>query len=245
MIEYKRVEIGVWRNWLAHSHGVRKVARSSRVTPTYMIKAVLLDIDGVLVDSFDANHKFMNDLLVKAGYAGLPRETSRKYFHATMMDIIRMVTKSTSDAEVQRIWDMGNTRKVKYPLHLVTMPKDVPDTIARLSEKYTLGLVTSRIRNGVFEYPKLAALQNYFSVNVAYEDTANHKPHPEPLLFAAKQLGFSPGECVYVGDLETDLQAAKAAGMKCIICSKDFFDTADGYIQTFGGLPGEITNLNG
>lgn len=210
-----------------------------------MIKAILFDIDGVLIDSFEANHKFLNDLLTKAGYPGLSRETSRKQFHATMMDIIKSATKSTSQRELQRIWDMGNTRAVPYPIHLVKMPKDVPNVIHELLKKYKLGLVTSRVRNGVFEIPKLAALQKYFSINVSYEDTVNHKPHPEPLLFAAKQLGFSPAECVYVGDLETDVQAAKAAHMKCIIYSQDKFDIADGYTKTFGDLPKVIEELNG
>lgn len=210
-----------------------------------MIKAILFDIDGVLLDSFDANHKFLNDLLMKAGYAGLSRETSRKNFHATMMDIIKSVTKSTSEKEIKRIWDMGNTREVPYPVHLVRMPKDVPGVIHQLSKKYKLGLVTSRVKNGVFEIPKLAALQKYFSLDVAYEDTMNHKPHPEPLLFAAKQLGLLPGECIYVGDLETDVQAAKAAHMKIIICSKDRFDSADGYTKTFTGLPKVIRKLHG
>ncbi len=97
----------------------------------------------------------------------------------------------------------------------------------------------------MFEIPKLAALQKYFSIAVAYEDTINHKPHPEPLLFAAKQLGFSVRECVYIGDMETDVRAAKAAGMKIVICSKDKFDSADGYTRTMNGLLKVIEKLNG
>ncbi len=215
-----------------------------------MIKTILFDIDGVLIDSVEANQKFLNDVLVKAGYGGMPDATDkgeyhRKWFYKTMMDIIKEVTKSSSEKELQRVWDIGNTREVPYPLHLLRMPDDVPATIQKLAKKYTLGLVTSRIKNAIYEFSKLAALQKYFSLDVAYEDTTNHKPHPEPLLFAAKQLGMKPQECVYVGDLETDVQAAKAAGMKSVIVSKDKFDNADGYTKTMAGLPHLLNRFDG
>lgn len=210
-----------------------------------MIKAILFDIDGVLIDSYDANQKFLDDLLKKAGYLGMPRGGYKKHFHATLMDIIRDVTRSSSETEIKRIWDMGNTRKVPYPVHLVKMPREVPKVIHKLSKKYKLGLVTNRVKNGVFEIPKLAALQKYFSIDIAFEDTTNHKPHPEPLLFAATQLGVSVKECIYIGDLETDIEAAKAAHMKIIICSKDKFGSADGYTKSFSGLPKIIATLHG
>ncbi len=90
-----------------------------------MIKAILFDIDGVLIDSFAANHKFLNDLLVKAGYDGLPLDPYRKKFHMTMMDVIKSVTKSTSEKEIKRIWDMGNTREVPYPMSSISCQKNI------------------------------------------------------------------------------------------------------------------------
>ena len=48
------------------------------------------------------------------------------------------------------------------------------------------------------------------------DDTARHKPHPDPLLLAADRLGVEPTDCVYVGDAVVDLQAGQAAGMSTI-----------------------------
>ena len=44
-----------------------------------------------------------------------------------------------------------------------------------------------------------------------------HKPDPAPLLHAAKQVGVAPGDCVYVGDDERDIIAARAAGMSSLV----------------------------
>ena len=209
-----------------------------------MIKAVLFDIDGVLIDSINANTKFFQDLLSKAGYSPPTAAQFNGLFHATMFDVIKILTKSTSDTEVQRIWEMGNKRVVPYPNHLLILQKGVLEIVQKLYKKYPLGIVTSRVKNGVFEFPKLAALQQYFSVIVAYEDTKNHKPDPEPLLFAAKNLHVNPSDVVYIGDMENDILAAKAAGMKVIIFSAEHFPSADRCTSSFEKIPALIESLS-
>jgi len=116
-------------------------------------------------------------------------------------------------------------------------------TIRPNYQNYLLGIVTSRIKESVYESPKLAKLEKYFKVAVSYQDTTNHKPHPEPLLFAAQKLGAKPEECVYIGDVENDIKAARAAGMKVIIYSKNKFDQADACTSSFIKLPELISSL--
>ncbi len=101
---------------------------------------------------------------------------------------------------------------------------------------YEVGIVTSRVRESVFEMPELAKLKNQFKVVVAHQDTMNHKPHPEPLLLAAQKLGIAPEECVYIGDTINDIVAAKAAGMKVIHYSKAISNDADAGTFVFSEL---------
>lgn len=209
-----------------------------------MIKAILFDVDGVLIDSFDANLVFYQNLLSKAGYPPPTAAQFWKIFHASMADCIKRFTKQSSDAEVQRIWEMGNKRIVAYPNHLLKLQKGVKEVVQKLYKKYPLGIVTSRVRNGVFEFSDLSALQQYFSTTVAYEDTKNHKPDPEPLLLAAKNLLIKPSEAVYIGDLENDVQAAKAAGMKVIIYSTQQFPSAHNFTSSFNEIPALIESLH-
>lgn len=56
-------------------------------------------------------------------------------------------------------------------------------------------------------------LQKYIKSTVLADDTEKHKPHPEPLLKAAKLLNVNPKECMYIGDTISDYKATKAAGM--------------------------------
>jgi len=202
-----------------------------------MIRAVIFDVDGVLLDSFEANLKFFQDLMIKAGYNPPTREEFSAIFHLSMMDAVKALTKSSSEEEIKRVWEIGRSREVNYDIELLATPEGVKEVIEKLSQDYLLGIVTSRIKESVYESPKLAKLKRYFKVTVSYQDTMNHKPHPEPLLFAAQKLKAKPEECVYIGDLESDIKAARAAGMKIIVYSKNHFDQADACISSFRKLP--------
>jgi len=209
-----------------------------------MIKAVIFDIDGVLLDSFEANLKFFQDLMNKTGYRSPTREEFPAIFHLSMMDAIKTLTKSNSEEEIKRIWEMGRSREVGYDLGLLAMPKGAGKVIETLSKNYQLGIVTSRIKESVYESPKLTKLKKYFKVAVSYEDTTNHKPHPEPLLLAAQKLGVRSEECIYIGDVENDIKAACAAGMKVIIYSKNNFPQANICTTSFIELPELIASLS-
>src|SRR3989338_9085340 len=136
-----------------------------------MIKAVIFDIDGVLLDSFEANLKFFQDLMVKTGYRPPTREEFPAIFHLSMMDAIKEITKSTSESEIKKIWEIGRGREVGYDLDLLAVPEEAEKVIETLGKSYLLGIVTSRIKESVYESPKLSKLEKYFRVVVSYQDT--------------------------------------------------------------------------
>lgn len=207
-----------------------------------MIKAILFDIDGVLIDSFESNLAFFGSLLEKGGYKAPSREELLPLFHLDMKRMIAHLTKSESVEEIERIWLMGVNRDVKYPSELIQIPDSVENAIVELSKKYLLGIVTSRVKIGVKDVPLLVKLEEYFSVTVTYEDTDNHKPHPDPLLFAAKELKLIPSECVYIGDTSSDVQASLEAGMK-IITYPALLEGASGSFTHFNELPAVVKSL--
>ncbi len=209
-----------------------------------MIKAVIFDVDGVLLDSFKANFIFFQDLFTKAGYAPPTREEFPALFHLSMRDVIQGRLQGVSEEEIERVYTMGRDRDIAYPVELLVMPPHAKETIEALSKQYRLGIVTSRIRESVYEAPALAALQSFFQVAVSYDDTTNHKPHPEPLLLAAQKLGVNPDESVYIGDVANDVFAARAAGMKVVIYSKDTFPEADACTALFDRLPEIVDSLH-
>ena len=208
-----------------------------------MIKVVVFDIDGVLIDSFNANYQFYQDLMTAAGYKPPTKEGYLPLFHRTMHDVIKILTKSASEEEINRIWEMGRGRMVPYPSHLLKLTDGVEETLQELNKNYTLGIVTGRVRERIYEIPALAKLKKYFQVTVAYQDTTNHKPHPEPLHFACDKLQVKPNEAVYIGDVENDVIAGKAADMKTILFAEAPVGNPDAYTFSFTELPELIKSL--
>ena len=78
------------------------------------------------------------------------------------------------------------------------------------------GVVTNKSKR--FTNPLTAAMPLFATAGtmVSGDTTAHAKPHPAPLLEAARQLGIAPEACVYVGDDERDIVAGKAAGMRTV-----------------------------
>jgi pyrophosphatase PpaX len=207
-----------------------------------MIKAILFDIDGVLFDSLDANIFFFQSLFNKAGYTKpLTKNDYKPMNHLSMLSIIKQWT-SVSDEEANKIWEWGRSREVPYPDHLVALPKNAKKTILALHKKYKLGIVTSRVKEGIY-ISDLANLEKYFDVAIGFQDTTDHKPHPEPLLLACKKLSIKPKETIYIGDSASDGIAGKAAGMKVICYGTTPFENADAYTKSFKELPNIIESL--
>ena|SRR3989344_2551252 len=95
---------------------------------------------------------------------------------------IKYLTNSAPEKEIKEIWEMGKSREVGYDTSLIAAPENIEETTQELSGRYSLGIVTSRTRESIYEAPQLAKLKKHFQVVVSYDDTKHHKPHPEPLL---------------------------------------------------------------
>lgn len=89
------------------------------------------------------------------------------------------------------------------------------------------GIVTNRLKDYIPPFLKIFNLDTATPCLVGADTTAHRKPHPEPLLHAAKLLGYSAENCLYVGDYDTDIEAAKAAGMISVAVTWGYVDTPE------------------
>lgn len=204
-----------------------------------MIKAVLFDIDGVLIDSFESNLAFLQEFFKTKGY-NISKRAYKPLYYKSLWDVIQAITGITDKKEIRKLWNAARSfdRNIQSPI----MMKGAVRTVKLLGKKYMLGIVTNRIKIYAYE-PPLDSIRACFDASVVYEDTKNHKPHPEPLLLAAKSLKLKPDECVYIGDAETDMAAAKAAGMKFIFYSTKRAKGNFVRVKSFGEIPNSISNL--
>ncbi|PJA48200.1 MAG: hypothetical protein CO170_03480 [candidate division SR1 bacterium CG_4_9_14_3_um_filter_40_9] len=179
-----------------------------------MLKAVIFDRDGVIVDSEYAN--------VTAGFMAFQQlgieidEDDKKqiigkhpkdyltYFHTKY---------NFSDEEFQKIVaPIYSNLLEKMPF----IPKAI-DLCHSIKNKVLLALNTSSELKNTQGLLKRGNIENLFDALTTEEDITNRKPHPDSYLLTAQRLGVAPGECIAIEDSDIGLAAAKAAGMKCII----------------------------
>ena len=87
-------------------------------------------------------------------------------------------------------------------------------------------------------------LRDRFACVISGDSLSERKPHPMPLLHAAKLAGAPPEGCVYVGDAERDMQAARAAGMHSLVATYGYLAEGQDW-RAWGGdgsiaAPGEL-----
>jgi pyrophosphatase PpaX len=93
----------------------------------------------------------------------------------------------------------------------------IDDVLVRLKDEgRRLGIVTAKRRATVELAFATVPLGHLFETVIGGDETARHKPNPEPLLLAAERMCANPGACAYVGDSPFDIRAAKAAGMHAV-----------------------------
>ena len=115
--------------------------------------------------------------------------------------------------------------------HLADLLEEYPGAEELLTELggsgAIIGVVTSKRHVSARNTLRAAGLDGHLPLLVAMEDTAVHKPNPEPLLLALQRLGVRAADCVYVGDAVVDVLAARAAGIASIAVTWGAGDRAD------------------
>jgi HAD superfamily hydrolase (TIGR01509 family) len=181
-----------------------------------LIRAVIFDMDGVLVDSYAAHLESWRILAREIG-AEISDEEFDHTFGRTSRDIIRLLFDIT-DAERVRAYDQR-----KEALYREIVRDDVPEMpgatalLAHLAGRgIALGVGTSGPRENIDLVCDALGWNGLLSVRVTGADVTNGKPDPEIFVTGASRLGVLPAECVVIEDAPAGIEAAKRGGMHCI-----------------------------
>ena len=180
-----------------------------------MTRAVLFDLDGTLADTADDLAAALNRLLQEQQRPEKPAAVLRREASRGARAMVRAgFGNSTGDDEFEQLVSRFLTI---YAAHLHDRTRLFPaveQTLQTLrGNGVRWGVVTNK--GGHLAEPLLRYLGILEAADcLVYGDTTNHKkPSPEPLLFAARELGLETRDCVYVGDDLRDIEAARAANM--------------------------------
>ena len=180
--------------------------------------ALLLDLDGTLVDSepchFAAHLRFLATVAMPVTQADLEGNVGKgdRVFYRSLM--ARHGVVGDADAWVERKTDMLLDIYREQGLHL---RPGVMGLLERAAARGLFGyVVTSAERRVATMSLTVTGLAQRLAARVCHEDVAHHKPDPEPYLLAAKRLSVPPAHCLVIEDSPSGVRAGKAAGCTVI-----------------------------
>jgi len=200
-----------------------------------VIKAVLFDLDGTLLDTAQDFRESLNELRAEEKLAPLSFETVRAQVSHGGHALVRLgfgkLDVEPHETMRMRLLNIYRKRLAKYT-RLFEGGDEMLDALENRGIAW--GIVTNK--PGWLTDPLLIEVKLHGRVRavVSGDTLSERKPHPLPLLHAAKTIGVNPGECVFVGDAERDAQAAQAAGMYSLIAGFGYIgddDRADEWFQ--------------
>ena len=197
------------------------------------VRAVLFDLDGTLIDSAPDLGAAADRMRIERGLPSLPLAKYRPMAGAGargMLGIAFGMTPDAPDYEAMREEFFVNYESAMTERTIVF--EGVPGLIASLLELgIRWGVVTNKSMRFTGPLTKQIQLFNSAGAIVGGDSTPHAKPHPEPLLEAARRLRVQPGQCIYVGDDERDIVAARSAGMGSVAATYGYLGSnADTYV---------------
>ena len=209
-------------------------------------RAVLFDLDGTLIDSAPDLAGAGNDMRVARGLAPYP------------LAHFRPMVGSGARGMVGRAFDVGPQHEQftalrdeflqRYEARMTQETRVFPEMLPVLDHLVHAGvpwgIVTNKAKRFSEPLVRALGLHERAGTLVCGDTTAHAKPHPEPLLEAARRLGLDAASCVYVGDDLRDVQAGRAAGMATVAVAWGYLGLGEA-IESWGadhvaGTPAQL-----
>ena len=211
--------------------------------------AVLFDLDGTLIDSAPDLAGAGNELRVARGLSPLPYEAFRPMVGSGargMVGIALQLGPADSDFpaardEFLRRYEARMTRETR-------VFGEVPSLLKHLERRgIPWGIVTNKAARFAEPVVRTLGLDRSAAALVCGDTTPHAKPHPAPLLEAARRVGVDPSDCIYVGDDRRDVQAGRAAAMGTVVAAWGYLGLGDA-IEAWGAdhiiqSPSDLLNL--
>jgi phosphoglycolate phosphatase len=193
------------------------------VTAPWPARAVLIDLDGTLLDTVPDIAAAVNAMCADLGQSALPVQTVASYIGKGADVLVHRVLTGALDGRAEPepftcAKESFYRHYRRFNGHAALVFPGVPGALADLQARgFKLACVTNKPREFTLDLLERVGLVDYFEVVISGDDTVEKKPHAAPVLAACERLAVSPAEAVMIGDSENDLLSARAAGCRAIL----------------------------
>jgi phosphoglycolate phosphatase len=197
-----------------------------RAKPKYAfpipIVAVVVDLDGTMIDTVGDIATAANRMRASLGFAPLPDEIIKNFVGKGIPNLVSQTLKDV-------VGEVGATAlKVAIGVFERHYEQCATDTFtiypgvldglnALKAAGYRLGCITNKAEKFTLPILEKAGLRDYFEIVVSGDTVAERKPHPLPVLHAAQFFNIPPAQLLMIGDSHNDAKAARAAGSPTFI----------------------------
>jgi phosphoglycolate phosphatase len=196
---------------------------------------VLFDLDGTLADTAPDLAAALNRVRIEDGLAPVAASRLRPFTSQGVRGLLREAYGLATDDE--RYQDLAQRVLTHYAGDLCSATRLFAGMDALLAEleasSIAWGIVTNKHSRFTLPLVEALGLAQRASAIVSGDTTGRSKPAPDPLLKAADDCSVSPEHCIYVGDDERDIVAARAAGMASIAVRWGYMGT-EKHIDAWG-----------
>jgi len=194
-----------------------------------LVAAVLFDLDGTLVDSAPDLAGACNDMRAARGMEALRYPVLRAMVGSGARG---MIGTGFGISPTEPAYDLLRDEFLERYEARMTRDTMVFPEAARLLERLQQegrpwGIVTNKAARFAEPLVRFLGLADVAATLVCGDTTGHSKPHPAPLLEAARRMATRPETCVYVGDDHRDVQAGRAAGMWTVAAAWGYLGNAD------------------
>jgi phosphoglycolate phosphatase len=190
--------------------------------------ALLLDLDGTLVDTAPDLAASLDALMRNEGREPLDYQEVRRFVSDGARGLIRL---AFPDADEERFEALKTALLAEYASR-VAVDSHVFDGMREVLEaceqnELPWGVVTNKPSRFTVPLMDALGLADSAACIISGDTTKRAKPHPDPLLLAADELGLEPEACLYVGDAPRDVEAARAAEMPVVAAAWGYIHEDD------------------
>ena len=172
-----------------------------------MIRAILFDLDGVLVDTYEVWYQLLNEVARRHQYAPIPPDAYKQSWgQGIEVDVKLYYTRHTID----QIRD-EYARYYGDFLHHLKVIEGAERSLKSIAQPKAV--ITNSPKGLAMRALGLAKLDGYFKTVVGCDEVPASKPAPDGIFEACRRLGVEPSEAIMIGDSRFDEGAAKAAGV--------------------------------